>query len=193
MNIESAARGLALHAHQGQTYPPSHDGKNKRVVPVPFEVHLGHVVGILHRFGWEVERELVAAAWLHDAIEDTPLTRREIEDKVSPDVGNLVWAVTDDPGDFPNRAARKAATYPKIAAHGPTAITLKLADRIANVESSILGSFDHFLDVYLREHPAFEAALRPHGGDMRMWEYLTGKIAAVHAARVARHSVLTSE
>ena len=43
----------------------------------PFTTHLGEVVGALHEFG-HLNDDLTAAAWLHDVVEDTPVTIEEI-------------------------------------------------------------------------------------------------------------------
>ncbi len=86
------------------------------------------------------------------------------------DVLGLVESVTDEQGA--NRAERKKRTYPKIAAGGHRSVTLKLADRIANVEASILGGcgFD-FLSMYKAEYADFKKALGEYG-HMGMWCHL---------------------
>lgn len=160
------ARSLARTAHAGQTYPPE-------IGKIPFEAHLGHVIGVLSRF--EVDAPILhAAAWLHDVVEDTSVTLDVISNTLgcsfdADQVVTIVRAVTDEPGA--NRAERKAKTYPKIAAAGPMAITVKLADRIANVESSIIG-YPHFLEIYTNEHAGFTSALRLYGGPPSMWAHL---------------------
>jgi hypothetical protein len=71
--------------------------------------------------------------------------------------------VTNEPGH--NRAARHAATYPKVRSE-PDAIILKLADRISNVEASLATFRDDqdvqassFFHMYRKEYPGFREAL----------------------------------
>jgi guanosine-3',5'-bis(diphosphate) 3'-pyrophosphohydrolase len=180
-NLVNAARDMAIRAHEGQTYPPGdskrfmksegyHSEEERTPLRLPFTAHLGHVVGVLHRFGLGQDQWLVAAAWLHDTLEDTQLKPFLIRDACGEEVLRLVEAVTDEPGA--NRAEKKAKTYPKIVAVGEAAVDLKLADRIANVEASILGGcgFD-FLTMYRKEYPEFKAALRVLGMP-EMWMHL---------------------
>ncbi|MBK6734079.1 MAG: HD domain-containing protein [bacterium] len=99
-----AAKLLAFELHSGQQY-----GER------PYTDHLQAVVDTLERFGvipgqpWSAP--VVVAAWLHDSLEDTVITRSELASRFGEAVADLVWRVTDEPGA--NRAARKRATYAK--------------------------------------------------------------------------------
>jgi hypothetical protein len=55
--------------------------------------------------------------------------------------------------------------------YGTPAIILKLADRIANVESC-LNSKDSRYKMYLKEKSKFEEALRVQGELTELWDYL---------------------
>lgn len=136
------------------------------------------------RFGFsdwtkELHQNLQIAAWLHDILEDTTLSEEGLRRKFGDTITDLVVAVTNKPGR--NRMERHAATYPKIRAN-PTAVILKLADRIVNVEASLLnrGSKTHLLEVYREEHPGFEGGLgRGEERDPRcsnMWTHLASMI-----------------
>ena len=156
------AREFAIAAHGDQRYG---DG--------PYQVHLAAVAAVLDRFGIATD-PLRQAAWLHDTVEDTDTTREQIAERFGDHVAALVWAVTNEAG--PNRRARNAATYPKIARQ-PGAVLLKLADRIANVESCI-ASGDRRLSMYAREYPGFRAALRSDGDEVArpLWDHLDALI-----------------
>lgn len=143
ISIVDGARRLARAAHRGQMYGDR-----------PYFGHLVDVVGVLSEFGVERE-ELHATAYLHDTLEDTPLSRDQIAEFCGAWVAGLVAAVTDEPGA--NRKERKAKTYPKIAAN-PDAILIKLADRIANVRESQKNS-PGLLAMYRKEYPEFRRAL----------------------------------
>jgi (p)ppGpp synthase/HD superfamily hydrolase len=120
---------------------------------LPYTHHLQAVELVLVRFGFG-DDEIRAAAWLHDVVEDTrglknEVKVRDIEEVFGEDVGAMVSAVTSEEGE--NRKVRNALTYPKIRATGVRAVALKLADRIANVESG-----GRMVDKYRKEHPDFK-------------------------------------
>ncbi len=77
--------------------------------------------------------EMVAAAWLHDVVEDTGVTLETIKAEFGPTVSDLVFWLTDQskPGDG-NRALRKGIDRNHSASAPPDAQTVKLADLIDN-------------------------------------------------------------
>lgn len=93
--------------------------------------------------------EMLAAALLHDTIEDTPVTREEIQREFGDRVAALVMELTDQCHEG-NRAARKAAEAVRLGTISPEAQTVKLADFISNTQSIVVGS-PGFAKVYLRE------------------------------------------
>lgn len=156
-DIEIEAKVMAFDAHIGQMYG-SHD----------YSVHLVHVTDTLLRFGFD-DPILLAAGWLHDALEDTDLTREQIEATCGQRVAEIVWRVTDEPGK--NRRERKRLTYPKIAG-SQDALVIKLADRIANVSESFRNNTG-LLEMYKKEYPEFSNTLRKFGSPLdEMWEWL---------------------
>ena len=56
---------------------------------------------------------LLVAAWLHDVLEDTEITKTELEEKFGPVVAEIVYTLSDDKGS--SRDERKANFYKKIA------------------------------------------------------------------------------
>lgn len=166
------ARRIALEAHKGQTYPPVgySDGIEHRGKSMPFDIHLGHVIGVLHRFGYGHDHDLVASAWLHDVLEDTTYFSGDLSAVtiLNSEIDGMVRAVTDEPGA--TRIERKLKTYPKMVAK-PKSIILKQSDRIANLESSLNG-YPKYLAMYLNEHDTFVSTLAPAGGDADMWSHI---------------------
>lgn len=161
-DLVDKARSLALAAHGEQRYGAH-----------PYRVHLEHVEEVLMRFPHdEVMR---AAAWLHDAVEDTALGLEEVRAAVGDEVAAIVGAVTDEPGA--NRKARKAATMRKLAAASTAARAVKLADRIANVEATIAHGRGDLYAMYAGEHAAFRAALHVPGELDPQWAHLDGLLA----------------
>lgn len=147
----------ALHADKGQVY----DGK-------PYQIHLEAVVDVLLRFD-HIDKNLLAAGYLHDVVEDTGVDLLTIEMLFGGKVKNLVSALTDEPGE--NRKIRKAATYPKIKAT-EGALIIKLADRIANVEHGITTQNIRMQKMYKKEYDEFSNNLRTLGQLEGMWGHL---------------------
>lgn len=147
---------FAMERHGDQKYS---DG--------PYSIHLSAVSAVLSRFGI-VDESLHKAAWLHDVVEDTPTKIEEVKALFGEAVADLVHRVTNEPGK--NRKERHENTYPKIFA-SDDAITLKLADRIANTEQSIKDNGD-LLEMYKKEYPDFKYMLFKPGSHDEMWRHL---------------------
>jgi len=143
-DVETSAREFAVKAHGAQRYGDE-----------PYVVHLEAVRDVLIEFGCH-DSVLLIAAWLHDVIEDTSITRGMIDLSFGMTVGNYVWAVT---GVGKNRAERTRSIREKLHRE-PQAILVKLADRIANMRSAKESKPDLFA-MYAREHHEFESVLRP--------------------------------
>jgi (p)ppGpp synthase/HD superfamily hydrolase len=111
--------------------------------------------------------EMVAAAWLHDVVEDTPVSLAQIKFEFGDTVADLVGWLTDvsKPGDG-NRAARKAIDRAHIAQAPKEAKTIKLADLIDNTRS-ITAHDPDFALIYLREKADLLEVLRE--GDQTLW------------------------
>lgn len=150
------AETFAVQAHIDQKYGDA-----------PYETHLRHAVRVLEEAGFGEEAILKTATWLHDTVEDTEISIQEIERRFGPEVKDIVWRVTDEPGA--NRKERKLKTYPKIKGHRGATI-VKLCDRIANVESS--KSNPQKLTMYLKEYPDFRAHLWVPGIADALWDRL---------------------
>lgn len=155
MNQVSKAARFAADMHADQKYGE-----------LPYTKHLADVVEVLSRFHIS-DDEMVCAAWLHDSVEDTETTVTQIQTMFGDRVADLVYRVTNEDGK--NRKERHEKTYPKIIA-SDDAITLKLADRIANVESS-LDDKDKF-KMYKKEYVNFRLKLYKPGKHDAMWRHL---------------------
>ncbi|HTP95309.1 MAG TPA: HD domain-containing protein, partial [Burkholderiales bacterium] len=123
----------------------------------PYEVHLKAVADLVASV--TDDAETLAAAWLHDTVEDTPATLQDVEREFGPGVAQLVAELTDvsRPGDG-NRAARKAIDLAHTAQASPRAQTIKLADLIDNCRD-ISRNDPRFARVFLPEMAALLAVL----------------------------------
>jgi (p)ppGpp synthase/HD superfamily hydrolase len=103
--------------------------------------------------------EMLAAAWLHDVVEDTEVTFAAINQEFGPIVEDLVRWLTDvaTPEDG-NRAVRKRLDKEHLAGAPAAAQTIKVADLIDN-SRTILTRDPQFAKVYLREKRALLAVL----------------------------------
>lgn len=139
-----------------------------------YSVHLRHVVNVLQRFDIN-DTNILAAGYLHDSIEDTAATKDLLEVLTNKTVARLVDAVTDGKGK--SRAERKQRPY-KLIPKVEGAIFLKLADRIANLETGHANK-SSLLSMYKKEQQAFEDHLLNEAAldkrkDLRlnrMWDY----------------------
>lgn len=93
----------------------------------------------------------IAAALLHDVVEDTGVSIERIEELFGFEVAEVVYGLTDQslPTDG-NRAVRKAIDREHLANGCERVHTIKLADMISNTRS-ILRHDRNFAKVYLKE------------------------------------------
>jgi len=144
-DLVERAQQFAIHAHRRIFHARKYSLQ-------PYDVHLRAVAEIVASVC--DDPEMIAAAWLHDTVEDTPATFPEIERAFGPAVMRLVEELTDvsKPSDG-NRAARKAIDRRHTAQASPRAKTIKLADLIDNCKD-IFKHDVRFGRVYLEEMEA---------------------------------------
>lgn len=139
------ARLFATSAHQRIDQRRKYSGQ-------PYDVHLAAVAALVSTV--TDDAETIAAAWLHDVVEDTPVTLDEVRRLFGDGVGQLVGQLTDvSHAGQGNRAARKDIDRRHLAQASPRAKTVKLADLVDNCED-ITGHDPRFARVFLREMDA---------------------------------------
>lgn len=111
-------------------------------VPVPVTSHLAAVASIVQRAGWD--DATVAAAYLHDAIEDRNrhgqrLRRKQLREAVGAEVTRLVVQVSeqklDADGTPRSWTQRKADYVDGLRTASPRAVAISLADKLHNLWS----------------------------------------------------------
>ena len=108
-NILKKALNFAIVAHRGQLY----SGKDFIVHPILTAQILELMV--------PDDKNLIAAGYLHDILEDTNIKLDILDEKVGDDISRLVYEVTKTGyNKFPNLKSRRA-------------IILKFADRLSNL------------------------------------------------------------
>lgn len=130
---------FAIAAHGDQKYGDK-----------PYSYHLIRVVEHLRKIG--CSQQTIVAGYLHDILEDTPISFKTLEEQYGSDVAQDVWACT---GVGSNRKERNFSIYLKLSQR-PTAVPVKLADRLANVSNS---KGTKYFDMYKAEHEEFRAAI----------------------------------
>lgn len=125
-------------------------GQVRKYTKEPYINHPRSVVAILQEAGIDQE-DTLAAAWLHDVVEDTPVSDADLRAEFGDRVADLVAMVTDvsTPRDG-NRATRKAIDRDHLAQADKWGQSIKLADLIDNTRS-IVQHDPNFAAIYLAE------------------------------------------
>jgi hypothetical protein len=141
-NIIDQARLFATQAHKRIDHRRKYSNQ-------PYDVHLKAVADIVETV--TDDPEMIAAAWLHDTIEDTPATFHDIEQAFGENISLLVSELTDvsKPSDG-NRAVRKSIDRGHLSKASTKAKTIKLADIIDNC-NDICKNDKRFARTYLSE------------------------------------------
>jgi len=147
----------------------AHAGVFRKWSGEPYIEHPKRVAERLAALGFPAY--VVAAAFLHDVVEDTPVSGAEIAAEFGPAVAALVLEVTKPivPG---NRAARKAAFRAHLAKSSYNGASIKLSDELDN-SRNVAELAPEFAETYLPEmreelkvlshgHPELVAMLGSH-------------------------------
>ncbi len=143
MDVVRKAQVYAMAAHAAV-------GQRRKYTNEPYIVHPAEVAKIVAGVPGSTP-DMVAAAWLHDVVEDTGCTYTDVHMAFGADIAALVGWLTDvsKPEDG-NRAVRKAMDRAHSAEAPAEAQTVKLADLISN-SRSIMQHDPEFARVYLEE------------------------------------------
>ena len=156
--MKKKARDFAIKKKKNQKY-----GKH------PYVFHLDSVANLLQPYG----ETAVILGYLHDVLEDTQVSFNRIETEFGPYIASCLTRLTDEPGA--NRKERKQKTYEKLSCVPQgmdVVLTVKVADRLANVIASVEEGNLKLLKMYRSEHEFFrQAVFRPtHCDDL--WNQL---------------------
>ena len=133
---------FASKHHNGQWYG------NK-----PYMYHLKKVSDVALDLGY-TDESILMSCLLHDIIEDTEVSYKDVKENFGEEVAEIVYCVTDELGR--SRKERKSKTYKKIR-NNPKSIVVKLCDRISNITES-MGKDNYnlkLMKMYLDEHNEF--------------------------------------
>ena len=163
------------------TFTPPQDAS----VQVPVMAHLAAVASMVQRAGWDPP--VVAAAYLHDAIEDRNrhgqrLRREQLRKAVGREVVELVLHVSEqklDEDGTPRPWRNRKEDYVAHLQHAPdAAVAISLADKLHNLWS-MTQSIDAGEDIFL-EGPNRQALSA--GPEDQLWFYRAVHRATDHRA-----------
>lgn len=174
--LDSESLGLAFfvarRAHAGQT----RGGGRMSYLEHPIRV-----AELLEKDG--ADEAMIAAALLHDVVEDSGFTVGDVVESFGVEVGELVAALTDDPA-IADWEQRKVALREHVADAGPRAAAIYTADKIANLHDWRTvyaelgeGAVEHF------KAPTIDARVRAWRADLEMVERVAPGLALLSRLR----------
>lgn len=145
-------------------------GQIRKYSMLPYHTHPQDVVDILVEHVPHVTQDMLAAAYLHDVVEDTKASLVLIDQEFGKEVGWLVNGLTktswgDNP---PPRRERFRFEVARIKGTCANVKTIKIADSIANMRDFIRDDPKYSRNVYLPEKRILlDSALKE--GDTTLW------------------------
>ncbi len=127
----------------------AHEGQMRRYTHEPFVTHPIAVARTVVRFNRDPL--VLAAALLHDVVEDTPVTATDLAREMPSSVVRMVLSLTNQASTTDgDRSSRKRIDHDHVARAEPRAQTIKYADVLHNVQS-IARHDPSFAATYLQE------------------------------------------
>jgi (p)ppGpp synthase/HD superfamily hydrolase len=142
VDLVSKALTFATKAHEGQT--------RKYTV----EPYINHPIRVMKTVAAVTDNpQMLAAALLHDVVEDSDVSIIDIEKEFGLGVALLVHQLTSPSKQYPKmeRANRKQIDRYHLATAGAEAHTIKYADILDNVPSIVKHADPKFADMYVLE------------------------------------------
>ena len=161
-DLSTLALGFAMCAHRQQ---------KRKYTGEPYANHCGNVAAIVAVY--TSDPDVIAAAVLHDVLEDTEVTPAEMRDVFGERVTLQVIEVTDVSRlEDGNREVRKRMDREHLAGSSPEGATIKLADLIDNT-SSIVKHDKGFARAYLQEKESLLEVLKHGDAELLKRAYAT--------------------
>lgn len=151
----------------------AHAGQRRKESAAPYVVHPTDVMKRVAHFGIR-DDELLAAAALHDVVEDTEVTLDELRGEFGPRVAELVDRLSHDP----ERDGSKQRYLETIAAGPVDVLVVKLADRASNVDDYLMAS-PHYAPVYAAKATVIYRAILDRAAELesRLGPHIAGALA----------------
>ena len=170
-DLVGKALATASEAHRDQ----------RRADGAPYLAHPLKVCELLAHAG--ADQQTLAAALLHDAVEDSELGVGDVVERFGVEIGELVAALTDD-ATIADWGARKDALRAQVAEAGPRAAAVFAADKLANVgEMRALYSRHGEAVIDLHKAPTLDLRIHAWEQDAEMVERVAPGLSLVSALR----------
>jgi (p)ppGpp synthase/HD superfamily hydrolase len=162
-----------------------HAGQLREADAAPFLLHPLEVGALLHVFGYP--EDVVAAGLLHDILESSDTSARELIDRFGADIAALVEAVSEDPriGD---PVERKARLREQVARAGPEAAAVFAADKLSKVREiriraacNVDSGDDDSIRRKIEHYTASRSMLQEQLGNSPLVQALAFELEALHA------------
>lgn len=143
----------------------AHEGQKRKYTGEPYVEHPRRVVAALRANGIE-EEDVLAAAWLHDVIEDCDVLFDDLCEEFGALVATYVSLLTNVQRSAGNRANRNKIDNVRLATAPGEVQSIKLADIGDNLPSIIVGD-KNFAVSYVREKADTVAILTKGNAHLR--------------------------
>lgn len=141
-NMVEKARAFALAAHTAAKNVRKYTGE-------PYINHPAHVAAIIRPVATP---EMLAAAWLHDVVEDANIPIEVIADEFGPVVATMVWHLSKSANHSDGkRAVRRSIELMHMGTLTPDEATVKVGDITSNLSSIVKLAKPKFARMYLKE------------------------------------------
>ena len=148
MILDQKAQAYAIKAHSGQF---------RRDKKTPYIEHPKKVVEILSNWGIK-DRYVLAAAWLHDVVEDTVFSISEIEGEFGGVVADYVWDITKVKNQDYDKMENDYIE--KLRNALPEVKLIKLADIMANLgDMHNIPNLDYKFEKYMAKKMRYLQAI----------------------------------
>jgi len=176
---------VARSAHAGQVRNGSGG--------MPYIEHPQAVAAMLEEHGYA--EEVLAAALLHDVVEDSETTLEELRERFGEPIAGMVGVLSDDESIDPYRE-RKAEHRERVAAAGEDALAIYAADKLTNIRGlrrayaeqgeAVADEFKVPLELKLEVWEADLALLREKAPELPFLDPLEAELSAFRAQLGAR-------
>lgn len=151
----------------------SHEGQTRKYSGQPYFSHPELVANILKYM--TTDEDLIAAAYLHDVLEDTGVSLQELQRRFGERVAGLVWELTSDSEQI-QIMGKAAYLANKMNLMSDEAFLIKLADRLDNLHD-LSAADEEFRNRYLHQTREILHSLNRNLTPEQ--EYLLSKIQAI--------------
>lgn len=152
-----------------------HAGLTQKVNGRPYIEHPVAVASVVSEAG--ADEEMVAAAMLHDVVEDSWTTSNELRGRLGDRVAELVEAMTDEAG-VTQFERRKALNRERVAAAGSDAAVIYAADKLCGIRALREAYAEQGEAVVDRYKASLDTKIRVWEADIEMLQRLVPDVPA---------------